>query len=567
MLKKYLLGAAFSIVCLSGFAQQDTTRERRATIDSIHVVVDYRPILADAVKIRRNPDMTNKREYQPKLAYHILDKKLDINTGTKALTIQEMSFVDPTERRDNYVKLGAGNYGTFLGEAYLSADIFEDGRIGAYAKHLNQMGTLEKQSFSQQQVGIFGRQILESVTLDGELGYKRYGTNFYGYIPDSDGFNLNTNIAKQAFNDVFVSGEMTSKYAEGTQDDLSFSLKGDGYLYSNAYEAKENSIAISGYLNKRINVFNIGANVSADFTNVSDVDYKLGNHIARINPYIRFQGINYHVTLGVNFVSEFGDSSRTNIFPTAAVDFPLVPEYAHLFGGITGDVNKTSLRELTRENPWMGDNLSIRNSLERMHIYGGIKGNASATFGYKVQAFFKSIESMPFYANRLGALQQFDVIYESADENSTVVGLEAEVNLRLSEMVILGGKVNFNEYNLKTQEEAWFMPKMKLSANTRINISDKLYVNGELMFQGITYARLLEPDFDGAGVPPASTPWRTVSVSMPSFVDLSAGAEYRVTPHIGVYLRANNLLNTNYERYMYYPRLGFNVMGGVNFSF
>ena len=562
MHNKYLLTAVFSAMFMAGFAQEGEDR-RPATIDSIDVVRDYRPILADAVKIRRSPDMTNKREYQPKLTYNVLDKKLDISTGTKQLTIQEMPFTRAESLTNNYVKIGAGNFGTILGEAYLSTDQYVDTRIGGYVKHLNQKGTLEGQTFSEQQVGVFGRRILDQITLNGELGFNRYATHFYGIVDDTDGINMNPSPDRQAFNDIYFTGELTSNFEENDPDAISYSLKADAYAYSNAFQAKENSVALGGYFNKRVNAFNVGANISGDFTTVEDTDYRIGNHIARLNPYIRFQGTNYNITLGANFVAEFGDASRTNIFPSAEVDFALVPQFAHLFGGINGDVNKTSFRELSQENPWLAENITIRNSLDRMHVFGGIKGNAGATFGYKVQAFYKRIESMPFYMNSLYSPYKFDVIYESGEDASTIIGLEGEVNVRVSETVSLGGRVNFNEFDLQNEVEAWFLPKMRVAANTRINISDKLYVDGELLFQGQTYGRVYDYPVDPAEFINLA-PRRVI---IPTFADISAGAEYRATNQIGVYIRLNNMLGNAYERYMFYPRLGLNVIGGVNFSF
>ncbi len=563
-----LLGAG-----VFAFAQQEEEQENRVrratTIDSIDVVRDYRPILADAVKIRRSPDMTNKREYQPKLTYNILDKKLDITTGTKQLTLQEMPYTRPEDVLPNYVKIGAGNFNTLLGEVYLSTDQFADARLGAYVKHLGQRGSLEAQRYSQQQIGVFGRKTLPQVTLNGEVGYNRYATGFYGVIVDEGGVNLNPNPAKQAFNDIFLSGEVVSNYDPTRTDDMSYSAKLDGYAYSNAFQAKENSFAISGYLNRRINAFNVGANVSADFTTVSDEAYDIANHIARLNPYFRFKGDNYNVTLGANLVAEFGDRQRTNIFPSAEVDFALIPEYAHIFGGITGDINKTSFRELSKENPFLAPNIQIENSVDRMHIFGGIKGNAGATFGYKVHAFYRRVESLPLFVNSQSAPHQFGLIYDDLEESSTIVGLEGEVNLRVSETVSLGGKLNLNEYDLKNEEQAWFLPKMRVSANTRINISEKLYINGELLFNGLTYGKVYDAPLtttpDEPGLFAQDLTGRRVSI--PAFADIGAGAEYRVNNQIGIYIRANNLLGNDYERYLYYPRLGLNVIGGINFSF
>ncbi|MGO3109622.1 tetratricopeptide repeat protein [Sphingobacterium sp. JB170] len=73
--RKYLLTGVFSAMLFMGYAQQEEKQEevpqepseqrqeRAATVmDSIDVVRDYRPMLADAVKARRSPDMTINRE-------------------------------------------------------------------------------------------------------------------------------------------------------------------------------------------------------------------------------------------------------------------------------------------------------------------------------------------------------------------------------------------------------------------------------------------------------------------------------------------------------------------------
>ena len=540
--------------------QNQQQQQVQTTTDSIAVVRDYRPMLADAVKIRRSPDMTNKREYQPKLNYRIIDKKLDISTGTKQLNIQEMRFDAPEDRPNNYVKIGAGNYGTYLGELYLSNDDYVDTRFGGYVKHLNQKGTMFQQKYAQQEIGIFGRQLYDPFTISGEIGYRRNSTYFFGQPLDTAGQLFNPDPAKQLFNDIFLTAELTSNKGHEV-DAWSYSLKADGYLYNNRYEAKENSLAFGGYVNKAFHQFNVGAHVSTDFTTIQDLAYKQGNHIARIEPYLKFQGEQYHVQLGARFVAEFGDSSRVNLFPSVSAEFAFIPDYAYVFGGVDGNVQKTSFRDLTRQNPWLQQNISIQNSIDRLHVYGGIKGNAGATFGYKLKAFYKRVENLPLFMNNPNAPHQYYMLYESGEEASGIVGLEGELNVRVSETVTLGGSLLFNEYTLKTYEQAWYMPKLRMTANTRINIVDKLYLDGEILVQGISYTQL------PALYQTPSTQGPAQKTSIPAFADLSAGLEYRATKQLGIYVRANNLLGKEYERFAFYPRLGLNVIGGVNFSF
>lgn len=550
-----------------GFGQEDPNKP--VTIDSFDVVRDYKPILADAVKIRRSPDMTNKRSYMPKLSYgNVVDKKLDINTGLKELNVQEMPFTKSEDITSNYVKLGIGNLGTILGEAYIAVEDYEGIRFGGFVKHLNQKGSFDDQKFSRQEVGVFGRRILPQFTIDGQIGYNRYGTRFYGIPADVNGTLINPSREAQRFNDIYFTGELTSNYDPTNNDALSYSVKADAYTYKDKFEGKENSLSLSGYLNKRIKTFNVGANVSLDVNTIGGTantanDGKINNSLANINPYISFKGENYTLTLGANLVSEFGDSTRFNIFPSAEVDFSLVPGYIHLFGGINGGVQQASYKALTQQNPYLGPNQDYRNVVERLSFFGGIKGNAGATFGYKAKVMYKTLEGLPLFVNNMEAPFRFDLIYDgNQDDKVKYIGLEGELNIRLSELVNLGGRLNIDNYTTAVEEEAWFMPKMRLAANARFNISEKLYIDAEALFHGSSYAKAYRY-LDATTIEPNSYH----KAEVPAFFDLSAGAEYKALKNLGIFVKANNILNTEYQRYLYYPKLGFGVIGGVNFSF
>jgi hypothetical protein len=570
---KYTLLIGLGFYSLTAFSQEEEqipTEETQGKLGEIEVIRDYKPILADAVKIRQSPDLTNNRKYFSKPNYTIFDKKLDINTGTHRLEIQQVPPSRPDILTNNYAKIGVGNFNTLLGEVYISNGEDEALQVGGFIKHLSQKGSdLEGQNFGEQKIGLFGRSILDKITLNGEIGFNRYATRYYGFVPTLP--DLNPDPIKQHYNDIYIKGELNSNH-EDNEELLSYSLKADGYLFGNAFSAKENSFALSGNINKKVNAFNVGANVSGDFTNVKSQDLSLGNHIARLNPYIRFQGKNYKITLGATLVSEFGgDETRNNIFPAVDLDFALVPEYASLYAGVKGDVVKTSYRSLANENPFISETpfidtasntLVVHNMLEKLNVFGGIKGNAGATLGYKIGVFYKQLSDVPLYAINPNNPSRYDIIYDRDDKN-TVFGFEGDINLRISEAFSLGGNLVFNEYDMKNEAEAWFIPKLRVAANTRINISKKVYIDGELFFNDAMKAKSYNK-FVGITTGDPNTP---VTVSLPAFVDLSAGIEYRATKQIGVYVRGNNLLSNNYERFLYYPRLGFNVIGGVNVSF
>src|SRR5690606_33362391 len=113
--------------------------------------------------------------------------------------------------------------------------------------------------------------------------------------------------------------------------------------------------------------------------------------------------------------------------------------------------------------------------------------------------------------------------------------------------------------------EPWYMPTVLLSSNARINISEKVFLNAEVLFSGETSAKTY--DYSMTDINGNPIPGESIVQKVSAFADFSAGAEYRVNKQFGIFVQANNFLNSNYEKYLYYPRLGFNVFGGLNYSF
>lgn len=552
---KYTLLAVTFCLSVSAIAQDKKNEPRQPTptgalTEEIEVVRPYKPVLADAVKIRRNPDMTIDNTFKPVLTYTIIDKKLDLNSNIKELLAQKMADEQAAVLSNNYVKAGAGNFNTALGEIYVNTGRDEALQAGAFFKHLSQQGSLIKQQFSHQEFGAFGRSILENNTISGKLTYDRKSTFFYGQNTFSSA-TPDENSDKQRFSTISGEAELISNYSEKALFNYAATL--NAYQLSNIFDAREGSVVLGGHINKEISLFNFGVNASADFTSTKDIAYKIGNNILRANPFVKFQGNGFSLNLGANIVQEFGDKGRLNIFPAVSAEFPMVTNYAIMFAGVNGDVLKTSLKDLASENPYLNQNISIRNSVEKMNIYAGLKGNAGAELGYKVMAFYKTVDDMQFFVNNPLEFKRFDVVYDNGKSN--IFGLDGEISVKASDILNISGKAQIFNYDLASEKEAWFKPAFRLVSNARAQMNQKLFLDAELLFQGPTYGRV-ESATEGY-----------LRYQLAGFLDLSAGAEYRVNNKIGVYLRANNLLGQNYEQYMHYTKLGLNVFGGLNYSF
>jgi outer membrane cobalamin receptor len=57
------------------------------------------------------------------------------------------------------------------------------------------------------------------------------------------------------------------------------------------------------------------------------------------------------------------------------------------------------------------------------------------------------------------------------------------------------------------------------------------------------------------------------TIKMAAVADLNVGAEFSVLPKLNIWLQMNNVFNNSYQRWNQYTVLGFNVLGGVVYSF
>ena len=188
-----------------------------------------------------------------------------------------------------------------------------------------------------------------------------------------------------------------------------------------------------------------------------------------------------------------------------------------------------------------------------MNVEAGVNGNVGASFGYKIMAFYKKIDDMLLLVNNPTKINRFDAIYDQG--KSTVLGLEGEINVKASDIFEISGKAQIFNYDLASESEAWFKPNLRLISNAKAQVNQKLLISAELLFQGETSAKVNS----GSGGYKAST--------LKSFIDLSAGAEYKVNQKIGAYLRVHNLMGQSYQRYLFYPNMGMTIFGGINYSF
>lgn len=523
--------------------------------EEIVVTTTYKPVLADAVKIRRNPNLDDKQDFKPAFSYtNLLDKRLDNNSGIRSLDAMQIPKTADDTLYNNYAKLGLGNLTTTFGELYLDNGRDPALQYGGYAKHFSQKGNLPDQKSSRQEVGVFGKSVGDNNSVSGRIDYTRRNNYFYGFDQDNPPKILLP--GKQHFNTIEGEAEIAKNFKD-VENDFVYAAKVSGYVFNNAFRAKESNILVDVSLNQTINQFYAGLNASLDAGSTKDSLSNVSNNILRANPYLKLQGENYKIDVGVNLVSEFGTKSSLRLFPAAKIEFQVVPKYVRIFGELRGDINKTLLRNLSETNPFLDQNIDIRNSIDRLTISAGLKGTIAPGLGFKAAFIRQSITGLPLFVNNFNfsrGQNKFVVIYDGG--KSTVTGFNGDLDFKASETVAIFGRLEYRKYKLATEAQPWNLPTAKLTAGTNIHINKKVTINGALLIRGETKDR---------PVPSTSSLYQIVT--LPFYADLSGGADYKISKRFSVFVQANNLLSNKYQTYLYYPANGFNIFGGLSVGF
>ncbi len=535
--------------------QNNPNDNNSSLAEEIVVTTSYKPVLAEAVKIRRNPDLEDKTPYKAPLNYVPLDKKLSQDNNIRQLDAMKRPQEQDSIQTNNYAKVGIGSMKTTFGEAYFGNGKDQALQVGGYLKHFAQSGSsFDKQNDSRQEVGVFGKSIGAENTLTGRITYKRHQTYFYGI--DQDNPSVAFEPAKQVFNTIGAEGEIAKNFKD-EENAFTYAAKFKGYVFNNAFSAKESNVVISGFLNKTVKQFYAGLSASLDLGSQKDVLYSQNNSIVRANPYIKFQGENYKIDVGVNIAKEFGFSDRFFIFPAAKLEFQVVPKYVRLFAEAKGDVNRASIKDLTDVNPFLGENINLANSVDKLDITVGLKGTLAPGLGFKAAIYRNSIKNLPLFVNNFATtFNKYQVIYDNGD--ARVSGFNGELDFKASEDVNVYGRVEFKDYKMASEAQPWNLPKFILTAGTSIHINDKVDINGSLMFRGSTQDPLLV-----TGSTPAAPQYTQIN----SFADVSGGATYKINKQLSVFVQANNILNASSKTWVYYPNYGFNIFGGVGYAF
>ncbi|MFM9839963.1 MAG: hypothetical protein ACKVOQ_16985 [Cyclobacteriaceae bacterium] len=457
----------------------------------------------------------------------------------------------------NYISAGYGNYASPYLEGYATTKRDKNKFYGAKLFH-HSFGNGPVDSGNSAsgttELKVFGRTFGQSLVAGGFLSFENRGAKFYGELP---GF-FKGDATAQAYSYFSLGADVgNSKPA-----DFNYNLRGGFSYLKDNFSSNENEINLN-----LTSAYKIDDDkklvINADYFLMSRkyVDASRARHLFKIRPSYQFSPIdNLLLSVGVNAAIQndtLGTVKSVNIYPNVRAEYELSTDL-QVYAGLTGDIDKVSLHSLSRENIWIDQNAPLNHTNRTFEFLGGLKGKLAGKFAFQAGLSLANLKNLYFYRNDLLKGQLFDVVYDQGNTSRT--NLFGEIGFSSADKVKMLLRADVFGYSTDKQGEAWHRPTYRLGFTSSYNLYNKLLFDVDLIAQGGMKALSIDQSLGGGNFS-----YKTVTIS--SALDLNLKASYLVSNQFSVFIKCNNVLNNQYQMYLYYPVRGFQAMAGLTWSF
>lgn len=545
MHKKLLLLLLAGVWCAGSYVQaQDTTKRR-----TIEITSSFKPVLREAVKINFNAAPPAVDTSHPRLVYNIPSQYMFLSyqpSEMKPVALQRDTLT-PWENY-NYIKLGIGN--VVLPYARMGFS-FGDGKstfFNIFADQLSSHGNPEFQKSSLTDVKIAGTyKTQNNLEWNGSLGFKNDEYYLYGF-PDTVKYTADQ--LRQTFQTYEFNGSLRNtvptEFGLLYHPNLKFSVFSDNHTP----QGMETNAMLNLPLEKTIGkefAFDLGFTADLTHYNLPVSTSAQNNNIYLVTPAFLVKTTNLFLQASV--IPSWDKQQVFHLLPNFVADISTSDQRFTLQLGWIGYYDKGSYQRFELINPWLAQPDTLENTRVQ-ELYGGIKGSVGDHFSYAAKVGYIQYNNMPLFVNdSINGGKDFQIRYANSMGD---VQLHGELSYLQGEQFNVTAGVNINRYrDIQGQAEAWGLLPFEFKTALKWEAFKDFWAKVDLYtFDGAQYRAPNGVAFKGG-----------------TGTDMNAGVEFRILRQLNLWFQMNNLFNDKYERWHQYQVYGFNVLGGIVFSF
>lgn len=562
------------ILAIAVFSQVVSAQKKDENIGTevVNVVKPYSPTISDAFKVKETPsfddDETSKKE---NIKYNIFSfpvaSTFTPNKG-KAANVEKSA---QEKLYNNYITLGAGNYGTANVELFVTENVSNTDYFGGMLRHLSSQGGIKNvtldDKFSNTSLDLTYGSRTRALSWNADAGYQHQIYNWYGILPNYfDQAVIDAIDEQQTYHNLYIAGRLNLGDSFLKESTIKFNRFWDAFgSAENRFIAKPSMEfdIVEEKIKADFIVDYISGSFEKDFFGGSEIKYGYTNF--GFQPSIRLQKDDLSINAGVGFfysAAQESGESKFFIYPQVTGSYKVVGDLMIAYAGIEGSLKQNSYREFVEQNFFVSPTLGIAPTDQKYDVYFGLKGKLANSVSYNVRGSYKNEDNKALFtsngfqssnANTDGYIfgNSFGVVYDQVKTISFFGELKAD----FSKNVSFGVNGTFNSFSTDTAVEAWNLPQLEVGANLDVTITPKWYAGTSVFFVGERKDQFAQ-DF---------LPLTTVNLD--SYFDLNAHVGYKQNERLTFFLKGNNLANQDYQRWLNYPVQGIQVLGGASYKF
>lgn len=561
------------------FAQK---RNETISAEEVNVVKSFAPTVSDAFKIKETPLLDDKGNAKKEVVKYAVLPFPVVSTFTPskgvAATVEKSKAMKLFE---NYASLGIGNYGTLNGELFvnkkLNASDYTGGRFQHHSSQGGIKGVLLDDHFYDTKLDLFYGTNQSDLSWNIEAGFQSQTYNWYG-LPE--GFGSTLTDAKR--NDLLNSMNPEQKYSTITlggtvdfEDSLLSETAVKFHHFTDAFGSSENrfwgkpSFEIE-LMNKAIKSNMVLDYVSGTFknnyskTNTEAIQYRYLN--LGVSPRFEIQESDWALQIGASLFYSLdikGSKNRLYFYPNFKASYKVVGDLMIFYLGADGNLKQNTYLDFVNENPFLSPTLFVQPTDSKYNLFAGLKGKLANAISYNVstsyltegnKALFKANNYSESSTNEAYAFgNSLGIVYD----NLKTLSLYGELKADFSKNITFGINATLNTYTTDLQAEAWNLPTMKINSTLDVVITDKWFAGAKIFFVG----ERKENQFNTV----LST--NSMNITLPSYFDANLNVGYKYNQRITAFLRANNIANQAYQKWLNLPVQGFQIVAGASYKF
>ncbi|MEO1449393.1 MAG: hypothetical protein AAFV07_07670, partial [Bacteroidota bacterium] len=473
-------------------------------------------------------------------------------------SIRPLDKADEPDFTNNFLKLGIGRFVAPTAQLYINNGKERNVDYGLSFTHKStHQDPVPLRRYREDYGSLEGKFIEKEYT--GLAKFSLYNTGYFFYAGDDTTiFPGTTDVMREdslrmGFTSASLDGMLFSNYQEGEE-----------YFYNAGVQLNILSTRLKtselGLLLKPTGGYHLTDEVDLildteiGFTRGTFLPANQNRFFFEGSPAVAYDNGTVRILGGItynHFKNNIDSTGFSNLGPRVAIDYTISPFSMVLQAGYIAGMDQNLYRDMIHDNRYLGADITIRPTITNMHIYAGAKGNLGQAIDFAVRGFYKRIENQLIY--RTFDSYRFTPVYDSL---MTQTGVHAEANYDLNEQLKFGMAANISVFNTSNQDTLtaryFSASPIRFDIFATYKWEEKLTARGDLYVYGP--APLGE---DGEGNIIQRNP----------FIDIRLYADYQLTPAFSVYAGVDNLLSTQYQRWINYPERPISIQAGLTLAF